>query len=107
MPHPPSDGPPHAGRVYDATLSVLCGRVATGDPDAFAHLYDLTIDRVYDRITSLVPSVEEAQELARDVMVDVWRRAPAIPTDSVLGWIIGEADQRAHRWATTRSPLHR
>lgn len=84
-----SDGAPAA--------DVLLRRVARGDEGAFAELYDLVSPRVYGLVLRVVRDRAQAEEVAQEAMVDVWRRAPSFdPARGSAGaWIMTLAHRRA------------
>ena len=85
--------------VFDATIGALVERVAHGDPSAFVHLYDLSVCAVFDRVRAIVSAVDATEDVTREVMVEVWRRAGAVPTDrTAIEWILAVADRRARQW---------
>ena len=53
----------------------LMSRVADGDRDAFAALYDAVAPRVYGLIRRVVRDAALSEEVAQEALVEVWRTA--------------------------------
>jgi RNA polymerase sigma-70 factor (ECF subfamily) len=70
---------------------------ATGNQQAFAELYDLTMHRVYGTALKVLRSPEHAEEVTQEVYVEIWRQAPryAAEKGSVAAWIATMAHRRA------------
>jgi RNA polymerase sigma-70 factor (ECF subfamily) len=81
-------------------LAELMARVAKGDQDAFAKLYDITSRSVYGIALRVLTDPAQAEEIAQEVYVDAWRTAtrynPA--QGSVSAWL----NTIAHRKAVDR-----
>lgn len=75
----------------------LLRRVAGGDEDAFAQLYDATSSAVHGLVLRLLRSPELAAEVVQEVYLMAWQQAsrfdPARGT--VLGWLCTLAHRRA------------
>ena len=56
-------------------ISKLLARVAGGDRQAFAHLYDATAPKLYGIILRILRRRDEADEVVQDVDVKIWQRA--------------------------------
>src|SRR5438128_264498 len=65
--------PPPQHRPADA--GDLLARVARGDERAFAEFYDLVSARVYGLIRRVLRAPAQSEEVAQEVMVEVWRNA--------------------------------
>jgi RNA polymerase sigma-70 factor, ECF subfamily len=74
--------------------------VAAGDQAAFAALYDRMMPRVLGLIVQLLRDRSQSEEVAQDVMLEVWQHAPRFDADrgTAVGWIL----QRAHSRAVDR-----
>jgi RNA polymerase sigma-70 factor (ECF subfamily) len=72
-------------------------QVARGDESAFASLYDLVSHRVYGMVMRVVRDPAQAEEVAQEAMVDVWRRASSFDADrgSAMTWVLTLAHRRA------------
>lgn len=59
--------------IDEATISMLAGRVATGDEDAYRQLFRLFYKPLSKFAYTIVKSMEPAEEIASDVFVNVWK----------------------------------
>lgn len=94
----PRDGHTDAGRTRpDVEVADLLGAVAVGDEQAFATLYDAVAGRVYGLAQRITRNHALAEEVAQDVMVEVWRKAPQFDAQrgSGIGWILMLAHRRS------------
>ncbi len=83
-----------ATRADDAAL---LSRLARGDRDALAALYDAYSSAVFGVVRRIVRTATEAEDICHDVFVEAWRRAadydPA--RGSVRTWLVLRARSRA------------
>ncbi|WP_223233095.1 RNA polymerase sigma-70 factor [Chitinophaga sp. CF418] len=56
-----------------ATIQMLAGRIATGDENAYRQLFRLFYKPLCQFATSIVRSNEQAEEIASDVFVNIWK----------------------------------
>jgi len=79
------------------TLESLLARVATGDRDAFSVLYDDVADTVYGLAKRVVVDPSRAQEIAQEVLVEVWQKAERFDPSrgSAITWIAVMTRRRA------------
>lgn len=56
-----------------ATIQMLAGRVATGDEQAYRELFRLFYRPLGKFAATIVKSAEQAEEIASDVFVNVWK----------------------------------
>ncbi len=78
-------------------LDALLRRVANGDRDAFAAVYDLTRSRVYGMVTRVLRDTGYSEETTQEVYLEVWRTASAYDSarGSALAWLLTMAHRRA------------
>ncbi|MBW1596012.1 sigma-70 family RNA polymerase sigma factor [Streptomyces sp. JJ38] len=78
-------------------LQELMGSVARGDGDAFAALYDRVAGPVLGLVRSVLRDPAQAEEVAQEVLVEVWRRAAHFQPHkgSAMAWIMTMAHRRA------------
>jgi RNA polymerase sigma-70 factor (ECF subfamily) len=82
-----------AGPDGDALLQL----VARGDEAAFEKLYDLVIGPVFGLIRRVVRDPAQSEEVAQEVMVELWRTATRYSPDrgSAMTWVMTLAHRRA------------
>ncbi|MFI1991699.1 ECF RNA polymerase sigma factor SigK [Actinoplanes sp. NPDC020271] len=75
----------------------LLRAVARGDEPAFARLYDLVAPRVYGLIRRMLKDPALAEEVAQEVLVEVWRTAARFDpaSGSATAWVFTIAHRRA------------
>ncbi|MGH3314061.1 MAG: sigma-70 family RNA polymerase sigma factor [Streptomyces sp.] len=78
-------------------LSELLGRVARGDQDAFAAVYDQICGPVLGLVRSVLRDPAQSEEVAQEVLVEVWRSAARFQPDkgSAMSWVMTFAHRRA------------
>ncbi|MET9519047.1 sigma-70 family RNA polymerase sigma factor [Streptomyces sp. NPDC002994] len=78
-------------------LSDVVARVAGGDQEAFATLYDAIAGPVYGLVLKVLRDPAQSEEVAQEVMVEVWRTATRFRPDqgSVMTWVMTMAHRRA------------
>jgi len=60
----------------DTSPDALLVAIARGDREAFTLFYDQVIGRVYGVVRSVVRDPAQSEEVAQDVMLELWRVAP-------------------------------
>jgi RNA polymerase sigma-70 factor (ECF subfamily) len=93
---PQQSGPPSGPEP----LERLLGRVAVGDQEAFAALYDRLAPTVYGLVRRIVRDPAQSEEVTQEVLVEIWRSAPRF--DPELGSVRTWAAAMAHRRAVDR-----
>jgi RNA polymerase sigma-70 factor (ECF subfamily) len=80
-----------------ARLVELLGRSARGHEDAFAVLYDETVNRVHGVILRVLRAPDLASEVTQEVYVEIWRQSARYSPDKggVLTWMTTIAHRRA------------
>lgn len=89
----------YAGKasVTEASTDELLLRVAAGDEAAFTSLYDVLAGPVLGLATRVLRNRAQAEEVAQEVLVEVWRKAThfAPEQSSALSWVMMIAHRRA------------
>lgn len=93
-------GPPPptvCGEDGAAALDALLPRVARGDTDAYGDVCDLVAGAVYGLACRIVTDQSRAEQVAAEVLVEVWRSASRFSPagGSGLNWIMTMARRRA------------
>ncbi len=96
VPSSPSDGSAPRPRARDA-LDELLARVGRGDQDAYDALYSAVAGSVLGLAVRIVRDREMAEDVAQEVLVDVWHRAARYRPEagSARSWILTIAHRRA------------
>ena len=86
-----------AAPVTDLSLEDLLGRVARGDTPAFEQLYDRTAGAVYGLVLRVLRDPAQSEEVAQEVLVEVWRTAARFDPERGSGrsWMLTMARRRA------------
>ncbi|MEV0932267.1 ECF RNA polymerase sigma factor SigK [Streptomyces phaeochromogenes] len=78
-------------------LQELVSRVALGDEDAFAGVYDAVVSPVTGVVRAVLRDQAQSEEVAQEVLVEVWRTSPRYRPDvgTAINWILTLAHRRA------------
>jgi RNA polymerase sigma-70 factor, ECF subfamily len=89
VPEPAQRPPVETGELLRA--------VARGDEQAFGRLYDLVAPRVYGLIRRVLRDPAQAEEVAQEALVEVWRTAARFDParGSATAWVFTIAHRRA------------
>jgi RNA polymerase sigma-70 factor, ECF subfamily len=92
--HPEGD---HHDGHRPPELEELLSSVARGDRVAFERVYELVAPRVYGLILRVVRDRAHSEEVAQEVMVEIWRSAARYEQErgSALAWMMTIAHRRA------------
>lgn len=91
---------PRRGRAeqqQDDSLEAVLVQVARGDEAAFERLYDRVAGVVFGVARRVVRDPAQSEEVAQEVLVEVWRTATRFDPDrgTALTWILTMAHRRA------------
>ncbi len=83
--------------TVSSELSSLIHRVARGDKRAFALLYDETAPRVFGLALRVLRDGSQAEEVARETYVEIWRRAGRFDArrETAIAWMMSIAHTKA------------
>ncbi len=90
-------GGTRAGKAQDTDLEVLLGQVAKGDADAFETVCRQVAAPVFGTVRAVVRDRSQSEEVAQDVLVEVWRAASRFDAGrgSAMAWVTMIAHRRA------------
>jgi RNA polymerase sigma-70 factor (ECF subfamily) len=75
----------------------LLQRVATGDRDAFAELYDRTAPRVFGLVKRLLRDHAQSEEVTQEIFLEIWQTAARYDPNKggSMGWMLTMTHRRA------------
>ncbi|MEU9192711.1 sigma-70 family RNA polymerase sigma factor [Streptomyces hundungensis] len=78
-------------------LAELLALSARGDEQAFSSVYDAVIGPVFGLVRSVLRDPAQSEEVAQEVLVDVWRTAARYEPErgGVMNWVLTLAHRRA------------
>lgn len=81
----------------DPPLNDLLGRVANGDRRSFEEIYSLMAGRTYGIIVQVLRDHAQAEEVAQEVFIEIWRTAPRFDRGkgNARSWMLNMAHRRA------------
>lgn len=93
----PEDGATDPTPIDQVPDEELVGRVARGDEAAFEVFYDRYAGAVFGMIRSVLRDPAQSEEVAQEVLVEIWRTAARFDTTrgSVRAWVLTMARRRA------------
>ncbi len=93
----PFPGEPVAGAGRTPDLNALLKLAARGDKQAFAELYDATSPRLYGLAVRVVRDPSQAEEVAQEAFLEVWRTSSRFDTDrgSAMSWMLTICHRKA------------
>jgi RNA polymerase sigma-70 factor, ECF subfamily len=78
-------------------LAALIVRMAQGEAQAMAELYDATVSRVYSFVRRFAPDDASAQDVTQDVYLQAWQQAQRFDSGRgvAMAWLLNLARSRA------------
>lgn len=94
--YPRGAGQPAEPQPERSEVDILLRAVARGDDTAFTRLYDLLAPRVFGLARRVLRDPAQAEEMAQEVLVEVWRTASRFDAQrgSGLSWVLTIAHRR-------------
>jgi RNA polymerase sigma factor (sigma-70 family) len=81
----------------ETRLQALIARMAQGQADAMAQLYDASIGRVYSLVRRFLPDDASAQDVTQEVYLQAWQQASRFDAQRgvAMAWLLNLARSRA------------
>jgi RNA polymerase sigma factor (sigma-70 family) len=78
-------------------LATLIARMAQGEAQAMAELYDATVSRVYSLVRRFAPDDASAQDVTQEVYLQAWQQAKRFDSTRgvAMAWLLNLARSRA------------
>ncbi len=75
----------------------LLQRIAAGDRDAFAELYDRTAPRIFGLVKRLLRDHSQSEEVTQEIYLEIWQNAPRydVSKGNAIAWMLTMAHRRA------------
>jgi RNA polymerase sigma-70 factor (ECF subfamily) len=85
------------GTTPTVTSEDLLGRVAQGDQQAFAQLYDRTSSRVFGLVKRLLRDHAQSEEVTQEIFLEIWQTATRYEPGKggAMAWMLTMAHRRA------------
>lgn len=79
------------------TEAEMLSRIAHGDQEAFASLYDVWSGRLFALILQVLVDRAQSEEVLQEVFLEIWQRSPQFDADKGSGraWMVTIARRRA------------
>jgi RNA polymerase sigma-70 factor (ECF subfamily) len=91
---------PHVSDVLGHRCAAELGEhlqaAASGDTEAFAHVYDAVAPRVFGLASKILRDTHQAEEVTQEVMLQLWQRAGDFDPGrgSAISWVMTMAHRR-------------
>ena len=91
------DSEREANDIAPPSLNDLLARVAEGDRQAFAELYDHSASRVLGLVRRLLQDSAQSEEVTQEIFLEVWQNAKRYDSTkgSAITWILTMSHRRA------------
>ena len=85
------------GTTPAVTSEDLLGRVAQGDQQAFAELYDRTASRVFGLVKRLLRDHAQSEEVTQEIFLEIWQTATRYEPGKggAMAWMLTMTHRRA------------
>lgn len=85
------------GTTPAVTSEDLLGRIAAGDRQAFAELYDRTAPRVFGLVKRLLRDHSQSEEVTQEIFLEIWQTASRYDAGKggAMAWMLTMTHRRA------------